>query len=265
MKLSVITINYNNAKGLKKTIESVITQDYNDFEYIVIDGASTDESIDVINNYSDKITHWISEPDTGIYNAMNKGIRLAKGEYLLFLNSGDCLVTNISLTDICKKFNNEDIIYCDVETIIPEKYQISNYSQLKLDFLFFLTNSLPHPSTFIKRTLFNTTGFYSENMKIVADWAFFMDAICLYNCTHKYIQICVSLFDGSGISQQEKNNQLILDEKEQHIKDNYSAYYSIHSQWKKQNEELHKLRTSRIVRYIKKFGYLKWFNIYGRR
>ena len=89
MKLSIITINRNNAAGLRRTIESVVSQTYTEFEYIIIDGASTDESVDVIKEYADKITFWVSEPDNGIYNAMNKGILKAKGEYLLFLNSGD--------------------------------------------------------------------------------------------------------------------------------------------------------------------------------
>ena len=90
MKLSVITINYNNAEGLAKTMDSVFRQRFSDFEYIVIDGGSTDGSKDLIVNNQDKIAYWCSEKDSGIYNAMNKGIREASGEYLLFLNSGDC-------------------------------------------------------------------------------------------------------------------------------------------------------------------------------
>jgi len=84
MKLSIITVNLNNAAGLQKTIESVITQTFTDYEYIIIDGGSTDGSVDVIKQHADKITYWVSEPDKGIYNAMNKGILQAKGEYCLF-------------------------------------------------------------------------------------------------------------------------------------------------------------------------------------
>ncbi len=89
MKLSIITINKNNAYGLRKTIQSVINQTYSNIEYIIIDGASTDGSIDVIKKFEDKIDWWASEPDTGIYNAMNKGIKIATGDYCQFLNSGD--------------------------------------------------------------------------------------------------------------------------------------------------------------------------------
>ena len=89
-KLSVITINYNNKNGLIKTINSVINQTYKDFEFIIIDGGSTDGSLEVIQEYSGQINYWVSEPDNGIYHAMNKGIVMAKGEYCNFMNSGDC-------------------------------------------------------------------------------------------------------------------------------------------------------------------------------
>ena len=90
MKYSIITVNYNNKEGLRKTIESVISQTFRDFEYIVIDGGSSDGSAELLKEYSDKITYWVSEPDKGIYNGMNKGIAKATGDYLNFMNSGDC-------------------------------------------------------------------------------------------------------------------------------------------------------------------------------
>ena len=86
MKFTIITINYNNVKGLKKTIDSVISQNFSDYEFIIIDGASTDGSVDIIKEYSPHISYWVSEPDKGIYHAMNKGITVSRGEYLLFLN-----------------------------------------------------------------------------------------------------------------------------------------------------------------------------------
>ena len=91
-KISIITINYNNCEGLRRTIESVVNQTCRDFEYIIIDGGSTDGSVDVIKRYADNIDYWVSEPDKGIYNAMNKGIRMATGDYVQILNSGDMFV-----------------------------------------------------------------------------------------------------------------------------------------------------------------------------
>ena len=90
MKLSIITINYNNARGLERTIKSVICQTFTNYEYIIVDGGSTDGSLEVINKYADHISKWVSEPDEGIYNAMNKGTRMASGEYFNYMNSGDC-------------------------------------------------------------------------------------------------------------------------------------------------------------------------------
>ena len=106
-KISIITVNYNDREGLKKTIESVINQTWQDFEFIIIDGGSTDGSREVIEQYKDKIDYWISEPDKGIYNAMNKGIKAASGEFLLFLNSGDRLIDkNITEKVISKLESN---------------------------------------------------------------------------------------------------------------------------------------------------------------
>lgn len=105
MQLSIITINRNNAAGLRRTIESVVSQTaFNQIEYIVIDGASTDGSKEVIMEFADKLTYWISEPDTGIYNAMNKGIKVATGEYCQFLNSGDWLAENKVIEDMTNSF-----------------------------------------------------------------------------------------------------------------------------------------------------------------
>ena len=102
MFFSIITINRNNAKGLEDTIQSVLSQDRNLYEFIIIDGASSDNSLEVIKKYESQIHYYISEPDTGIYNAMNKGIDKAKGEYAIFMNSGDSFSYPTALNDISK-------------------------------------------------------------------------------------------------------------------------------------------------------------------
>ena len=111
MKLSIITVNLNNCDGLQKTIDSVVSQTFKDFEWIVIDGGSTDGSKELIEQYADHFTYWVSEPDKGIYNAMNKGIRVAKGDYLQFLNSGDYLYDRTTLEKCLLPQNNADVIY----------------------------------------------------------------------------------------------------------------------------------------------------------
>ena len=103
MKYSIITVNYNNKEGLRKTIESVVRQTYRDFEFIVIDGGSTDGSTDILKEYDEQINYWVSEKDSGIYNAMNKGIKKSIGDYLIFMNSGDCFYQNDVLETVNSK------------------------------------------------------------------------------------------------------------------------------------------------------------------
>lgn len=213
MKISIITINYNNAVGLEKTIQSVVNQDYLNTEYIIIDGNSTDNSKKILEKYQSKIDYFISEPDTGIYNAMNKGINISTGKYLLFLNSGDEFCHNFVLTEFSKYLmDNLDIYYGDLIFLNQGVRDYQKYPD-KLSFNFFYKTSLPHPAAFIKKELFNELGNYNENLKIVSDWEFFMLAICKFNKTYKHVNIVVTVFDTNGISCDEKNKKLIENER----------------------------------------------------
>lgn len=205
MKLSVITINYNNAEGLNKTIRSVISQNFNDFEYIVIDGASTDKSVDAIQKYSDRINFWISEPDTGIYNAMNKAIRKATGEYLLFINSGDTLYDNNVLTDVLDKASfkgDTDLIYGNLHRFFPDGH--TDFVEMPETITLFrlVYSTLAHPVTLIKKELFEKFGLYREDLRIVSDWAFFLKLMVLGKITQQHVPVVVASFDMDGISTQ---------------------------------------------------------------
>ena len=169
--LSIITINRNNADGLEKTIQSVVCQTSTDFEYIVIDGASEDGSVEIINKYTANINFWVSEPDTGIYNAMNKGIRKAQGEYCLFLNSGDWLITPETLVNVFNEINgnSSDIFYSNR---IDSSGKIAQYPN-NLTIRTLLARKINHQNSLIKRSLFFEHGFYNENLKIASDWDFF--------------------------------------------------------------------------------------------
>jgi len=177
-KVSIITINYNNAPGLKKTIDSVINQDYDDYEYIVIDGNSSDHSKDIIQSFSDKIHYWVSEPDNGIYHAMNKGIRIAQGEYIHFLNSGDYYASNDVLSFVFSKEYKVPFIrgiqICDYGDRRVRWTNLGNHEVTLYDMY---VNTLLHQATFIRRDMFGKYGFYDENLKIVSDWKFFFKAI----------------------------------------------------------------------------------------
>ena len=200
--LTIITVNLNNVKGLEKTVKSVINQTSCDFEFIIIDGASTDGSRDVIELYREKITYSISEPDKGIYHAMNKGIAAAKGEYLLFLNSGDWLASNTVLEQSFSQPFTEDIVSGDIYFYDTVKEEVRWHvpSPEKLTAKTLLLGTLPHQATFIKRSLFETYGLYNESLKIASDWLFFLEVLLEHGCSYRHLPVTVSYFAMDGIS-----------------------------------------------------------------
>ena len=247
MKLSIITINYNNAEGLRKTLASVASQTYRNIEHIIVDGGSTDGSVDVIKDYVRNVERmnviWSSEPDMGIYNAMNKGIRKASGEYIQILNSGDVLAspdvtakmiaaleaqndemsrTNVlneplSLNDgvailygnMLKSYDGKTIINrdtCGGDMYTPES------------FLYFYKGTLNHDCAYIRRDLFEKYGLYNEDMKICSDWEWYVRAIVLGGEKAVYTNIDVTIFDMNGVSESHgKNAELIKKERREYL------------------------------------------------
>lgn len=210
MQLSLITINYNNCEGLKKTIDSVVAQTFKDFEWIVIDGGSTDGSRELLEQYADHFAYWVSEPDHGIYNAMNKGIDHAHGNYLQFLNSGDWLNNPDTLQSFFAIPIEGDIVYGDQDyyegdTLFESRKQPEN---LSLKYLY--EWSLGHCSSFIKRELL-AEEHYNENYRIVSDWEFFLKK-AIENKSFVHRPIIVGCFDMSGISM--ANQELLHKERE---------------------------------------------------
>ena len=222
-KISVITINFNNLAGLKKTFESVFFQTYNNFEFIVIDGGSTDGSLELIKEHQDKISYWVSEKDKGVYHAMNKGILVSCGEYLNFMNSGDYFYANTTLEEAEKSFDNKDLVYGNAK-FVSDKGNMDFILSDNIDFYFFYHHSLCHQATFIKKKLFNSYGLYNENFKIVSDWEFAVKAICLYQCSIKFINLFVCIYDLNGISTN-NNYQKIGEQEREVVYQNYFKYY----------------------------------------
>ena len=212
MILTIITINRNNAAGLKKTMRSVASQIGGDFEYVVIDGASTDGSVEVIRSYEASFggrLKWISEPDKGIYNAMNKGIGMAMGDYLQFLNSGDSLVSDDitkRMTEALKSKGYPSILYGNMLKDMPDGKAMRDrcFAGREISFLGFYTGSLNHSSAYIRRSLFDRYGMYDEGFKIVSDWKWFLQAIILGGEKPVYVDMDVTLFDMNGISEKNK-------------------------------------------------------------
>jgi len=205
MKLSIITVNLNNRDGLQKTIDSVISQTFKDFEWIVIDGGSTDGSKELIEKYSNYITYWVSEPDKGIYNAMNKGINVSIGDYLLFLNSGDWLCDKNVLIDVFKNNHTADILYgYMMRGSINGELSQGALMKPTLFWYDFLGSSLPHQSTFISKKLFEKYGLYDETYNIAADTKFFIYSVVWKKCSYEFIPRKIAIFEGSGISDNDK-------------------------------------------------------------
>ena len=211
MKLSIITINYNNRDGLAKTLKSVAGQSVRDFEYIVVDGGSTDGSADFLTDPGYHIGRYVSEKDSGIYNAMNKGVRMASGEYLLFLNSGDTLYDCTVVDNILPELESgEDIITGRMLFSDEGRYlQADN----PLTFQYFYKTSLPHNATFIRRRLLVETP-YDESLTIVSDWKFFVEAIILQGCSYRIVENIISEFDTNGIS---TTNPTLLQQERQRV------------------------------------------------
>lgn len=193
MKLSIITINYNNSEGLRKTIESVVNQTWYDFEYIIIDGGSTDGSVEIIKEYASRIDYWVSEPDKGIYNALNKGLAVAKGEYCNFMNSGDCFYSFSTLEQVFASKPMVDIICGNTFT---DKLKAPPKT-ITFDTLFNV--SICHQCAFIRTSLMKKYG-YDEKYKIVADRKFFLQALIFDNCSYQSIDVDVVKYDITGFS-----------------------------------------------------------------
>lgn len=226
MRLSIITITYNNLAGLRKTAESVLLQTVSDFEWIIIDGASTDgtkayldtiqdnsviEPANTANNLqiTDCKLQIISEPDSGIYNAMNKGIRLAQGEYIQILNAGDCLaapdVTERMLAALAERTANEkqpiDILYGNMLKVDANGKLIGKSGYTEYSLRQFYSSTLNHDCAYIRRALFDEYGLYDESLRIVSDWKWYLQAIGLGKVRPVYVDIDVTIFDGGGISE----------------------------------------------------------------
>ena len=208
IKVSIITINLNNMNGLIKTVESVVQQSYTNFEYIVIDGGSTDGSKEYISSRVSKFAYWASEADTGIYAAMNKGLLQAKGEYCLFLNSGDWLLQHDILENVFSKCHAEDVLICGCQISTGGSIVNTLSPPTKISLLSILKNSIPHQATFIKKELFELTGLYSESYKIHGDFEFWLRTIILKNCSVAALDIVVSNYNLEGISASSVNEKL---------------------------------------------------------
>ena len=198
MKLSIITVNFNDAEGLERTIKSVISQTFRDYEFIIIDGGSTDGSVGVIKQYESYIDYWVSEPDGGIYSGMNKGLRQAKGDYVNFMNGGDCYHSEDVLEKIFA-FNSK----ADIITGEHSENGARNIGKDGVTMLDLYKWSIDHQASFIRRDV-ALRHPYDEKYRIVSDWKFFIEKIIFQNCSFEFMPVTVAVFEGGGISEAQK-------------------------------------------------------------
>ncbi len=258
-KLSIISINYNNKEGLEQTINSVINQSYKDFEYIIIDGNSSDGSKEVLEKYKDNIDFALSEKDTGVYNAMNKGILNSKADYVVFLNSGDTFIDDNSLAFLIENIDsNAEIIYSELNYIFPSGEQkIVSYPGV-VDFQYFLSDTIPHPGTLISRKLFLDYGLYDETMRICSDWAFFMKVICKFDIKYKFLRKPIVNYTFDGMSSDPKNRSIILKEKKDYIAAEFSKFTSLINTLDSYEKKITSVNKSKAVKALKKLGFLRY-------
>ena len=197
MKLSIITVNYNNKAGLQKTIDSVICQTWRDFEWIIIDGGSTDGSKELIEQYQQHFAYWCSEPDKGVYHAMNKGIAKAKGEYMNFLNSGDCFYESGTLNKVFQQPPMSDVVYGDCMGINKQITSLWEFPS-EVDYAYFFCRNICHQAMFVRSSVLKTEG-YDESYKVYGDWTRWLK-LAIEGGSFQHISCIVCYYEFGGLS-----------------------------------------------------------------
>lgn len=235
-QLSIITINLNDKVGLKRTIDSVINQKEKFFEFIVIDGDSTDGSKELLKKHAKHLDYWISEKDKGIYNAMNKGIRNANGDYLLFLNSGDFLLDDREIVNkAIRKIKNQDIITFNANILnenLSHKSIRKHTSNISLSYVY--EKGFKHQSTLIKKSLFKELGLYDESFKIAGDYEFWIRAFTKKAINYENFDFEISNFVLGGVSQ--------------------------NSNWYKEHKRIENLHLKNFLLDLKELAHLRYLN-----
>ncbi|HUX95572.1 MAG TPA: glycosyltransferase family 2 protein [Bacteroidales bacterium] len=235
--VSVITVSYNSVSTISDTIKSVLNQTYPNIEYIIVDGGSTDGTVELIKSFGDKITRFVSENDNGIYDAINKGIRLATGKIVGILNSDDFFFDDNIVENIVSHFETFDIdaVYGDVRFVRPLETGtiIRYYSSKKFEIGKFKSGQMPaHPSFYMKRELFEKFGYYSADYQIAADFEFLLRYLYLHKIRTKYIEMPFVTMRAGGISNKSIKSNFRLNKeirracRENGINTNYFHIYS---------------------------------------
>ena len=217
MKISILTISYNSASTIKDTIESVLSQDVNDLEYLIVDGSSIDQTTEIIKSYESNISKWISEPDKGIYDAMNKAVKMATGEVVGILNSDDFYSDNTILRQVMRVFQNPaiDMVFGDLEFVDPNNLQkvVRTYSASHWHHRKFAWGFLPpHPTVFIRRKYYEQFGLFKTDYKIAADYELLIRFMHVHRLKYQYLPLKMVVMRKGGVSSQNWKSNIILNE-----------------------------------------------------
>ena len=215
VKVSIITVCLNSEKTIERTIKSVVNQTYSNIEYIIIDGKSTDGTLDIIDKYKDKNSILVSEKDKGIYNAMNKGLARATGDVVYFLQSDDYLFNDSVIEKVMDefiKYPETQIIYGDLVVVMKNRNFVASYNRITKYYLY--RYNLSQQAIFAKRDVFEKTGLFDERYIICADYDWFLKCFVKYNMKSEYIGEIITVFSGFGASSRydtSKERQAITD------------------------------------------------------
>jgi glycosyltransferase involved in cell wall biosynthesis len=217
MKISLLTVSYNSAATIGDTIESVRSQTYKDIEYIVVDGNSTDGTLDLIRSFAPKIDQWISEPDKGIYDAMNKAIRMATGEVVGILNSDDFYSANDIVSQVAAAFGDPaiDAVFGDLVFVDPNnlKKVVRKYSSAKWYPEKFARGFMPaHPTFFVRRKYYERIGLFKTDYRIAADYELLIRFLYVHRLKYKYLPINMVTMRKGGVSSNGIRSNIILND-----------------------------------------------------
>lgn len=237
MKVSLITVTYNAVATLAHTIASVASQDYTDIEYIIIDGASTDSTLEIIESNKDAISKYISEPDKGLYDAMNKGIKLATGDIVGIINADDFYHRTDVISKVVEAFKEHETqcVYADIRFVRPDNLEktVRYYNSGKFNLNSFKWGVIPaHPTFFTYRENFEKFGYYKTDYKIAADFELLVRFLYRHKLSSYYLPIDLMKMRTGGLSTRSWKSTWIINQedlracKENGLKTNYLRLYS---------------------------------------
>jgi len=259
VRISVITVTLNSAGTLDDTLRSLATQDHPNLEHLVMDGVSSDGTLELIQRRSTPWRRVVSEPDGGVYDAMNKGIARARGSHFLFLNSGDYLRSPQALALAAPHLDGPDLVYFDLE--VSESASSSRIESFPdtLDYGYFARHSLPHPSTFIAASLFQRHGPYDTSLRIVSDWKAFLLWVCKHNCTYRHVPQPLTVYSFDGISSRPESAPLLEAERSRVLEGEFPAVHRTYLQSEATAHRISRIRQRWFIRALCKTGLLETF------